>query len=253
MRSPIDDIYDLTEPEAKSLAEESAEIKGFNIYFINFSEEGHFPFYGYSYLVYRNGRQIKYANDYELHHPGKTHEELRAMYVKALNGKLFTEEELAEPLKSYGEYKAKANFLGNYYPLQVDYVSIFGIFNTEEAKQEHERKIAGKHLDPVGFCYVDDPDFVRKHVALKAKLDQRYAETLDNFEYQKSAFLYEMYNHEYGINWQADWDVINCFATVPYKDAGTEWYLAQTGFTDVQKDAYREAKREYFRREAEAC
>jgi hypothetical protein len=32
----------------------------------------------------------------------------------------------------------------------------------------------------------------------------------------ESAFLYEMNNHEYAINWQADWDVCSCFGECEY-------------------------------------
>lgn len=244
----IHDIESMTEPEAKSLALEELTIKGYSVYLIDFT-----GYFGYSACVFKNGKHIYYANDYELHHRGKTHEELRAMYIKALNGKLFTEEELAEPLKSYDEYKAKSAFLTNYYHMDRDYISCFHICHNEAEEKVYQESIAGLYLNPVSFCYMADLDFIHHQAALKAKLEERYAETETDFEYQKSAFLYEMYNHEYGINFQADWDVLNCFTTVPYKDAGTEWYLAQTDFTDVQKDAYREAKREYFRREAEAC
>lgn len=244
----IRDIEALTEPEAKTLALEELTIKGYSVYLIDFP-----GYFGYSACVFKNGKHIYYANDYELHHQGKTHEGLRAMYIKALNGKLFTEEELAEPLKSYDEYRAKANFLVNYYHMSQDYISCFRICHNEAEEKAYKESIAGLHLNPISFCYMADVEFIKHHAALKAKLDQRYSETENDFEYQKSAFLYEMYNHEYGINWQADYDVINCFDRVPYKDAGTEWYLSQTDFNDVQKNAYREAKREYFRREAEAC
>ena len=33
----------------------------------------------------------------------------------------------------------------------------------------------------------------------------------DDVEFAEAAFLYEMDNHEYAINWSADEDVLNCF------------------------------------------
>ena len=209
-------IEKMSEPEAKSLALEELTIKGYSVYLIDFA-----GYFGYSACVFKNGKHIHYANDYELHHRGKTHEELRAMYIKDLNGKLFTEEELAEPLKSYDEYRAKANFLVNYFHMDHEYISCFRICCNEAEEKAYQESIAGLH-------------FIKIRVVVEK-------------------FLSEMYNHEYGINWQADWDVINCFTRVPFKEAGTEWYLSQTDFNEVQKNAYREAKREYFRREADAC
>jgi hypothetical protein len=34
---------------------------------------------------------------------------------------------------------------------------------------------------------------------------------IDDVEFAKAAFLYEMDNHEYAINWSADEDVMSCF------------------------------------------
>lgn len=35
---------------------------------------------------------------------------------------------------------------------------------------------------------------------------------IDDVEFAESAFLYEMDNHEYAINWSADEDVLDCFS-----------------------------------------
>ena len=60
-----------------------------------------------------------------------------------------------------------------------------------------------------------------------------------------------MYNHEYGINWQADYDVISCFGNCSgvedYTD--TEEMFTAAGFNEVQKAAYLAARREYYNRE----
>ena len=34
---------------------------------------------------------------------------------------------------------------------------------------------------------------------------------IDDIEFAEAAFLYEMDNHEYAINWSADHDVLDCF------------------------------------------
>lgn len=48
-------------------------------------------------------------------------------------------------------------------------------------------------------------ELLKRHVKElhEAMLDEDFAE---------AAFLYEMDNHEYAINWDGDWDVLQCFA-----------------------------------------
>ena len=64
----------------------------------------------------------------------------------------------------------------------------------------------------------------------------------------KAAFLYEMWNHEYGYNWQADYDVVNCFVKVEYlgESESIDAYLTKAGFSDDIKRAYYDARREYY-------
>ena len=70
----IRDIEALTESGAAAFAEEMEEIKGHQVYFIDFG-----GYFGFSALVFADGQHIYYANDYELHHKGKSREELRAL------------------------------------------------------------------------------------------------------------------------------------------------------------------------------
>lgn len=57
-----------------------------------------------------------------------------------------------------------------------------------------------------------------------------------------------MNNHEYGINWQADYDVISCFANVgSVKDyENREKLFAAAHFSDLQRSAYAAARAEYY-------
>ena len=69
-------------------------------------------------------------------------------------------------------------------------------------------------------------------------------------EFARAAFFYEMANHEYHINWQADWDVCACFTSKEpsYDEDGTfVTYLSADGFGDEVIRAYREARREFYR------
>jgi hypothetical protein len=63
-----------------------------------------------------------------------------------------------------------------------------------------------------------------------------------NFAYE--AFEYEMYNHEYPINWQGDWDVCSCFGECAYSDDkyGTD-YLKELGFSEAVIRQYMKAQK----------
>lgn len=66
----IRDIETLTEAQAAEMAIEAATVKGHQVYFVDFG-----GYFGYSVLVFADGHYIKYANDYELHHSGKSRDE----------------------------------------------------------------------------------------------------------------------------------------------------------------------------------
>lgn len=69
-------------------------------------------------------------------------------------------------------------------------------------------------------------------------------------DFARGAFLYEMSNHEYHINWQGDWDVCGCFADtmLEYEEDKTYVdYLREAGYSDRVIDNYREASREMYR------
>ena len=57
-----------------------------------------------------------------------------------------------------------------------------------------------------------------------------------------------MYNHEYYINWEADFDTLSAFGNIDYsEDATLESYFEQLGFNETQKKAYRAARKEYYK------
>lgn len=78
----IRDIEALTETQAAAMAIESVTVKGHQVYFVDFG-----GYFGYSALVFADGHYIKYANDYELHHQGKSRDELREFYLDSLSKK----------------------------------------------------------------------------------------------------------------------------------------------------------------------
>lgn len=258
----IDMIRALTEPEAAALALETLTIKEHTVYLVDFG-----GYFGYSALVFKNGHHIHYANDYALHHkytkynddgtreqiePGPA--ELRQKYIDGLSNTLYTEAEITGPLADYDEYQLKIRYLHNYYGMREDHVSIFGIFHNAAEEAAHEKRIKGMILNPVAFAHypADKRDFVEHHKALYEALEQRAVEMKQSYDYLKSGFKYEMYNHEYGINWQGDWDVLSCFGHVDYRDDdGLTGYFDQLGFNETQRRAYLDARKEYYKETAD--
>ncbi len=233
----IHDIENLTEQQAAEMAESRQDIKGHNVYFVDFG--GYFKF---SALVFADGQHIKYANDYELHHKGKSRDELRELYRRELSGKLFTESELST-VSNYEDAQRKRYFLMNYYGERRPHVSAFYIGEAPD--------VSGLTFSPVFMAYYKDSAFVKHGAELLRGLDEAEQRNKENAEYWKSAFLSEMYNHEYGINWQADYDAISCFGNCSsvedYTD--TKKLFSAAGFNEVQKAAYMAARREYYNRE----
>ena len=243
----IKKIESLTENEAKAMAEETLTIKEHTVYLIDFH-----GYFGLSRVVFCNGHHIHYANDYELHHPNKERAQLRECLINGANNILFTEEELAEPLKDYDEYTRKEYFLRNYYSMREDYISCFGNFSDPTFEKSWKRKTASMIHDDISFAYYakDKQEFVKHHYELFVTLQKSKAETVNDPEYQKKAFLREMFNHEYGINWEADYDTLSAFGNLVYhrQDDGLELqdYFDQLKFSELQRKAYFEARREYY-------
>lgn len=99
-----------------------------------------------------------------------------------------------------------------------------------------------------GFYRKADAHLVRAWVEA-----DRIDELMKDYEFCKSAVYYEMCNHEYSINWQADFDVMSCFAKIDYYDGLDELqnYWEQAGWNEEQCKAYLAARREYYRQAEE--
>lgn len=253
----IKDIENIDEQTAQKMAVESLNIKGHNIYFVDFG-----GYFGYSMLVFADGHHIHYANDYELHHKVNpwmeqkrpyTHDELRKMYIEKANNTLFTESEIGEPIADYTEYKQKQYYLHNYYPMRRDAISIFFIGSDEE-REAIRKRTESMIYNPAGFCYMTDEDFINRNMELLEQLNRQRDKMEQDFDCMVGAFKYEMYNHEYAINWQADWDVIGAFGDVSGVNDiyNLDKLFAAAGFTEIQKRAYMEARRQYGAEQSEA-
>lgn len=242
----IKNIEAMTEKEAQEMAEAVMTVKGHKVYFIDFG--GYFKF---SACVFYNGAHIYYANEYELHHSGRSREELTTMYICSIQNKVFDDSEM-DVVNGYDDYNAKENYLRNYYPQRKKHVSIFCINPSAEEQREFEEKTKNMFYNPIGFAFFDDKEFVDRNKELYAHLSAAYDKSAKSYEFMKSAFLKEMYNHEYAINWQADFDTLSAFGNIEYHrgDYSTELedYFTQLGYGAMEKKAYIDARKEYFKR-----
>ena len=243
----ITDIENITEDMAREIGE-LKEVKGHQVYLVDFG--GYFK---RSLLVFRNGRQIKYANEYELHHDWWVKEnpdgDLFEYMLGKMERKLFTDDEFGVVV-DYDDYDRKASYLHNYYGLQTEYQSIFGIYQTEEEKKAIQKKIKTWFYNPVGFCYMPDKAFVDRHIELMNTLEKAKNSKANDYAYYKDAFKREMANHEYHINWQADYDTLSAFGNVEWHGenvAAMNKYFDELNFTETQRKAYIDARREYLK------
>lgn len=225
-------------------------VKGYNVYLLDIG--GHL---GYSMIIYGDRRQIKYANDHELHHRSKTREELRDMYLKSAERQLYTEAELAQPLKDYFDYQRRRRYITELMPLRRDFMSIFYYASTEEEKAERliQRAEHPVHCAAALGCFKEeDADFAKQITDLHEQLCRQMEDTVNNYEYQKSAFYYELGNHEYHINtYQGDWDTLRAFGNITWKGQGKaarEEYYKELNFTPTQIKAFEDARREYMKK-----
>lgn len=190
----IDSIQNIAYEEVQKNALETIKIKDHDCFFVDFGGD-----FGYSVLVFRNGKHIHYANDYELHNGYLVEEQgkeaLRQYYIDAMNDKLFTDAELLQGVASYDEYKRKDYFLRNYWIMQFDRLSIFGIGDKAQ-KEFDEAKPNFPFYNPISFCYVADAEIVEKSKILSEHLEKAYAELKTDDTAFRDMVSRELANHE---------------------------------------------------------
>lgn len=183
----IREIEKLTFAQAKSMAIENVKIKEHDCFFVELGE-----YFGYSVLVFKNGRHIHYANDYELHHSltvkKKGKEGLKQYYIKSLNKKLFTDSELLEPIGSYEEYNRKDYFLRNLWIMRYDYISAFDAI--EESKKTHP------FFNPMSFCYVANKEIIHQESKYFEHLQKEFEKLSNDLDSFRKIIAIELANHE---------------------------------------------------------
>ena len=192
----ITEIENLTYEEAKENALEELTIKEHDCFFVDFS-----GYFGYSILVFKDGKHIYHVNDYELHHHWIVKEKgrggLREYYINEMNEKLYTDAEMMEEPSSYDEYEKKNYFLRNYYIMRQDYISIFFIGSNEE-REARQREIDKKYpyYNSVSFCYVSDPEIINTQKKYLTILQNAYKRFQNNPEIFREMVRKELANHE---------------------------------------------------------
>lgn len=95
-----------------------------------------------------------------------------------------------------------------------------------------------------GFYRKSDAPLIRAYAD-----GDRLDDLMQNYDFAKDAIYYEMCNHEYAINWQADFDVMSCFGNIEYTDSSDELeqYFDQLKWSNDQRRAYLDARREYYK------
>ena len=243
----ITEIENMTEDEVKKIALECIDLKGHKIYLID--EGGYF---GYSKIVFFDGHQIRYANDYELHHKGCERDELKKIFIDGANNSLFTDEEIGEPVKNYHDYEAKRRFVTELIPLRYDYLSMFVIIrNDEEDRQYEDKKKKYPFRSPYAFAYFKSVEPVKKIESLFLTLQKKKKESENDYDYWFGAFYYELGNHEYHINnYQGDWDTLSSFGNIEWAGQGPEArqkYFKELGFNETQIKAFNDARKKFLR------
>jgi len=241
----ISQIEALTYEEVQQMTNDMQVINGHEVYFVDLGE-----YFKFSALVFRDKHHLYYADDYELHHAYMSREELRKWYLDTMQAKLFSDDMLLAPLSDYDEREKRINYLNNYYPLLCDdKVSAFNIFHDDSEREEFRKKVENMYYcGCIGFFYTSNPAFVRRVEKLYSGVIKASEQASNSRDYWVNAFKYEMYNHEYAINYQGDWDVCSCFCRCEYGDYKTGAdYLSESGFSDDVISAYSEARADVLR------
>ena len=128
---------------------------------------------------------------------------------------------------------------------------IFYAFGQKQFREQMEKRgLTENDTDKIyaigcgGYYLKSDADVVRAYFEKPDTLPGLMGDS----GFAKSAFYYEMCNHEYGINWQGDWDVCQCFGDCEYGESksGPD-YLKEMGYGDVTSQAYRDARKKYYK------
>ena len=142
---------------------------------------------------------------------------------------------------------------------EFDALPIFFAFGQQQFREQMEKRgLTEEDTDKIyrfgdtgGFYLKSDAGVIKEFFERPDKLPK----LMKNYNFAKGAIYYEMCNHEYGINWQRNWDVLNCFSSTELEyleddldeSEAVEGYFKQLGWDDKQQQAFWSARSKYFR------
>ena len=123
---------------------------------------------------------------------------------------------------------------------EFDKLPIFFAFSNKQFEEQLEKRgikveEAHEHIyrlgDTGGFFLKKDAEQVKAVMCRNDNAELRQMMEAD-LDFAREAFEYEMFNHEYAINWEGDYEVCGCFGHVEWE----EWkdykdYLKELGFS----------------------
>lgn len=187
----------------KLLGSSKENIKGHEVYFVDFG-----GYFGFSALVFLNGKHLYYADDFQLHHKMKytyhgkevesvphTPETLKDYYIEVFNNKLFTFDELQYSY-NYDDYQKKDYYFRNYWIMQFDRLSAFYISGTDAEKEFKKAEKKYPFYNCYSFCYMKDENIIKLQLETARKLLDSYKNILKDPELFREAVRYELDNHE---------------------------------------------------------
>ena len=145
---------------------------------------------------------------------------------------------------TYKEYKDKHQTEFNSLPIFYAFSDSQFIEALRERGLTLEQKDQVTRLSQLGaFCLKKDLPVIKEWLAKPDEL----AELMKDPDFAFDAFYYEMANHEYHINWEGDWDVLNCFGHIPSSDPDESLghYFDLCGFEPQTRAAYSKARRQF--------
>ena len=153
---------------------------------------------------------------------------------------------------TYEEYLKQRQ--SEYNRLDIFYIMAFSDKRLKERRKEEAEKRGYATADELfdNVYSLGDGGYIPKSEA--PKLDEwvkndKLNELMQDPEFAESAFLYEMQNHEYCINWQGNYDVLSCFGKIEYVESDNpKEYMKQLIFSPEIENAFRRARRRYMKK-----
>ena len=141
---------------------------------------------------------------------------------------------------------------------EFETLPIFYAFSTSQLDEALEARGLNRETMPAGtlsrlgsgaLCLTSDKPFILSEG--ERMMSEKLA-AIEDYDFAFGAFLYEMNNHEYFINYQGDWDVLSVFGLDDdisefSDDKGAAEYMRDMGFGKETRLAYYAAAREHYR------